>query len=98
MKMSLPPSIAQAATVMLDQRDKGIRKYGMSVEVAKLTARQWANHAEQELADGAVYMTRVQTALHRIEHYAQYAEQELKKGNLVEVLRAIRIINEECKE
>ena len=39
-----------------DQQQKGISKYGISVDDANLTADKWIIHAQEELADCMVYL------------------------------------------
>lgn len=51
----LPESVGLGTAVMLSQRDKGMEKYGQSIEGAKLSAGELAQHAMEEMADGLVY-------------------------------------------
>ena len=51
----LPESVALGTAAMLDQREKGIAKYHKPIEAANLSARELAEHAQQEMADGLVY-------------------------------------------
>lgn len=39
-----------------DQQQKGISKYGTSVDNANLSAEKWIIHAQEELADCMVYL------------------------------------------
>ena len=39
-----------------DQQQKGISKYGISVDNANLSAEKWIIHAQEELADCMVYL------------------------------------------
>ncbi len=38
------------------QQDKGLSKYGVYVDDADLTAEEWIEHAQEELADMMVYL------------------------------------------
>ena len=38
------------------QQDKGLSKYGVYVDEADLTAEEWIEHAQEELADMMVYL------------------------------------------
>ena len=38
------------------QQEKGFNKYGVYVDDANLTATEWAEHAQEELADMMVYL------------------------------------------
>ena len=51
----LPESVALGTGAMLSQREKGMTKYGTSLEEAALSAGELAEHALQEAADGLVY-------------------------------------------
>lgn len=51
----LPESVGLGAAAMLSQREKGVEKYGQSIEDAKLSAGELAQHAMEEMADGLVY-------------------------------------------
>lgn len=57
------PSIAAAIRVMEDQREKGIAKYGVPVEKANLPASSWLRHLQEEIADAAVYATKLDNVL-----------------------------------
>lgn len=48
------------------QRIKGLRKWGRTVEEARLTASEWATHGIEEAADGTVYALRVSDTGHPI--------------------------------
>ena len=50
------------------QREKGIAKYGHSVDDAKLSPVEWIRHAQEEAADLMVYLEKIKI--------------ELEKGNL----------------
>jgi len=45
--------------VLDQQRNKGIEKYGVSVDNADLTDVEWAKHAREEVADLMVYLTKL---------------------------------------
>lgn len=49
-------SIDAAISMMHDQREKGIAKYGKPIEKAGCTLLELVEHARQELADGSVYL------------------------------------------
>ena len=38
------------------QQEKGFNKYGVYVDDANLTATEWVEHAQEELADMMVYL------------------------------------------
>lgn len=41
-----------------ERQQKGIAKYGLTVEANPLTLRQWLQHAYEETLDKAVYLKR----------------------------------------
>ena len=41
-----------------ERQQKGIAKYGVTVEANSLTLRQWLQHAYEETLDKAVYLKR----------------------------------------
>lgn len=59
----LSPTIANALAVMLAQREKGIAKYGKSLEDANLSPAELLNHAREEAADLSVYLSALDKAL-----------------------------------
>ena len=50
------------------QREKGITKYGGTIEGAELSPVEWIRHAQEEAADLMVYLEKIKI--------------ELEKGNL----------------
>lgn len=63
----LPESVALGVGAMLSQRDKGVDKYGQSIEEADLSAGELAEHALQEAADGLVYGVMLAKKVHELE-------------------------------
>lgn len=53
------PSVVTTSLVrqLLDRDKHGQRKYGTSMDRGDLTPEQWAQHAVEELLDGAGYLT-----------------------------------------
>jgi len=54
---ALPSSIADATKVMLEQREKGVAKYGVPLEGAGLGINTLVRHAQEEAADLSVYLS-----------------------------------------
>lgn len=46
-------------TLLRERHDKGLAKYGTTVDRTDLTHAQWCQHAIEELLDGAAYLMRV---------------------------------------
>lgn len=46
-------------TIIDGQREKGIAKYGKSVDDAKLSTVEWIRHAQEEAADLMVYLEKL---------------------------------------
>lgn len=56
-------AIADATRVMVSQRNKGINKYGVTIEDAGLNAVQLLQHAREEAADLSVYLAQLEQTL-----------------------------------
>lgn len=41
------------------QQEKGLRKYGKTVDDAELSTAQWIQHAQEELVDCLVYLEKL---------------------------------------
>lgn len=54
--------IAESTLKMVQQRDKGIAKYGGPLEDMQLTTAELIEHAQQEMADGNVYLAALRDA------------------------------------
>lgn len=75
-------AIHAGVEVMRDQRVKGIKRYGVSIEMAPLSIEQLIRHAQEEMADGLVYTTQLNVSLRR--------RLEDERANIVaEVLRIL---------
>lgn len=48
------------------QQDKGLRKYGRSVDDAELSVIDWINHTQEELADAMIYLEKLKGELCKI--------------------------------
>lgn len=57
------PTIAEAVRVMLSQREKGLEKYGVSLEDSKLDPIALIEHAQEEAADLSVYLAQAKVAM-----------------------------------
>jgi hypothetical protein len=56
-------AIRNGLQMMLSQRAKGIRTYGQPIEDAGLSADALCEHAQQEMADGLVYVSQLREAI-----------------------------------
>ncbi len=50
-------------TAIRERRERGRRKYGTTMERDDLTPAQWAQHAQEEALDFAIYLERLKTEL-----------------------------------
>lgn len=56
-RMSDAMTIKEKVKSIIDaQQEKGFNKYGVYVDDANLTATEWVEHAQEELADMMVYL------------------------------------------
>lgn len=51
--------IARVATEFADRGARGVVKYGVSMDDAKLTRRQWLQHAKEEAMDQVLYLQKL---------------------------------------
>jgi len=49
--------LTQVLNVLVEQTEKGVKKYGESVNPDSLETIEWLDHAVQEHADAIVYLT-----------------------------------------
>lgn len=59
---NLGQAINRGVHVMVDQRNKGIAKYGQPIEDAPVSVEQLIRHAQEEMADGLVYTSQLHDA------------------------------------
>jgi hypothetical protein len=45
--------------IIKGQQEKGLRKYGVTVDDAELPVDQWIQHAQEELADCLIYLEKL---------------------------------------
>lgn len=55
--------LTQVLDVLITQTNKGVKKYGESVNPDSLETIEWLNHAIEEHADAIVYLTVLKTKL-----------------------------------
>lgn len=48
--------LSQVKDLLEKQTEKGVKKYGHSVDADELTAEQWIDHASEEIVDLLVYL------------------------------------------
>lgn len=58
-------SIGDATVVMVQQRAKGIAKYGVTIEESGLSVEELVRHAQEEAADASVYLAQAVRVLKR---------------------------------
>lgn len=58
-------AIATGLHAMILQRAKGLEKYGVAIEDAGLSADELCEHAQQEMADGLVYVSELRQQIKR---------------------------------
>lgn len=51
--------IARVATEFADRGARGVVKYGVSMDDANLTRRQWLQHAKEEAMDQVLYLQKL---------------------------------------
>jgi hypothetical protein len=70
---------------MLDQRhERGLAKYKVTVDRTDLTPTQWAQHAIEELLDGAAYLMRLKDEMDSLAR--RILELEMENEDLKEQL------------
>lgn len=86
-KLEKMTTATKIANMVLSRAEVGLEKYGVSIDRKDLTFDQWAQHAIEELLDGAQYLER-----------AKQVYFECKEGNLVKPLSYnsfLSLINED---
>lgn len=53
----------QLAAMLRERHDRGLAKYGVTVDRGDLTTEEWAQHAIEEMLDGAAYLMRFKATL-----------------------------------
>lgn len=53
----------QLAAMLRERHDRGLAKYGTTVDRTDLTTEEWAQHAIEEMLDGAAYLMRLKATL-----------------------------------
>lgn len=56
-------AIGDATVVMVQQRAKGVAKYGVTIEDSGLSAEELVRHAQEEVADASVYLAQAMKAM-----------------------------------
>lgn len=51
--------VEQVRADLLDRSQKGIQKYGTTLDRDDLTETQWMQHAYEEMLDGALYLKKL---------------------------------------
>lgn len=80
-------AIGAAYEVMLQQREKGIAKYGVSIEDANLSVEELIRHAQEEAADASVYLAQAMKAANKAEQRAQELEDRSYSQGVVEGIK-----------
>lgn len=52
--------------MLRERHDKGLAKYGTTVDRKDLTPEEWAQHAIEEMLDGAAYLMRLKDEIQEI--------------------------------
>lgn len=60
------PVLCRLQQLLINQTEKGLRKYGTTVEPASLEAIEWIDHACEEIIDMLVYL---QVLRERVQRY-----------------------------
>ncbi len=48
---------------IIERQKKGMNKYGISVKDNELSTKEWLNHLQEELLDGAIYIEKIKDIL-----------------------------------
>lgn len=56
--------VSEHLKMIIDQQEqKGLKKYGQTVDDAKLTDVEWIRHAQEEIIDMLVYLEKLKRSL-----------------------------------
>lgn len=80
-------AIVDATVVMVQQRAKGIAKYGVTIEGSGLSAEELVRHAQEEAADASVYLAQAVRVLKR---YDAEIKDELDHSYSLGVVEGVR--------
>lgn len=69
--------------LLRERHDAGLKKYGVTVDRTDLTPEQWAQHAIEEMLDGAAYLMRLKDDIARLQDLIKRLEVELDDNGRV---------------
>lgn len=77
-KINKPSTVERACKLIQGRANVGEVKYGVSIDRDDLTASQWAQHALEEMLDGAQYLIRLKDEMEALQKENAELKQELK--------------------
>jgi len=69
--------------LLRERHDAGLKNYGVTVDRKDLTPEQWAQHAIEEMLDGAAYLMRLKDDIARLQDLIKRLEVELDDNGRV---------------
>lgn len=54
-----PTVVDSIIDIIIGQQEKGLKKYGMTVDDAELSEKDWIKHTQEELADALIYLEKL---------------------------------------
>lgn len=82
-------AIGDATVVMVQQRAKGIAKYGVTIEDSGLSVEELVRHAQEEAADASVYLAH---AVRVLKHHDAEIKNALDQSYSQGVVEGIRVL------
>jgi len=87
-----PSTVDRACKMIQGRANVGEVKYGVSIDRDDLTASEWAQHAIEELLDGAQYLIRLKDEMEALQEENAELKQELKRNQKQELTDEISLI------
>jgi hypothetical protein len=82
-----PSTVERACKMIQGRANVGQVKYGVSIDRDDLTASEWAQHAIEEMLDGAQYLIRLKDEMEALQEENAELKQELKHKQKQELLK-----------
>jgi hypothetical protein len=82
-----PSTVDRACKLLRGRANVGKVKYGVTIDRDDLSASDWAQHALEEMLDGAQYLIRLKDEMEALQKENAELKQELKHNQKQELLR-----------
>jgi hypothetical protein len=82
-----PSTVDRACKLLRGRANVGEVKYGVTIDRDDLSASDWAQHALEEMLDGAQYLIRLKDEMEALQKENAELKQELKHNQKQELLR-----------